>query len=386
MDAQPTKPPEAMGSMANINARATSTIIGAVEPSPSPTGRPWVGGAVYAPGAARFDDSARALTEDEMRRAAPSIFAARPHASRSERFRAIPTIEVLRGLEKEGFFAVGVKQSASRDASKTDYTRHMIRLRRLDNAQKYRVGDAVCEIILKNANDGTSAYELMAGLFRIRCLNSLVAQIATIDSIKVRHSGDALQKVVDATYRVLGRGRRGIGRAARLELHRARLRRQGRPGRERACAALRRRRRQGCDANQAGAAAHAAPRRRPRQRPLDGNERRSGERHARRFVGARAGDHGPARTLAAGPRGDDARGQQHRPGRKAQQGAVGSRRAHGELARTGRVAAPRCRVRRECDDKPEHRKTAWDPSAGLFSLRTSFGDVARVTMMRAAED
>ena len=100
--------------------------------------------------------------------------------------------------------SVGVKQSAPRDASKTDYTRHLIRLRRLDNAQKYRVGDAVCEIILKNANDGTAAYELMAGLFRIRCLNSLVAQIATIDSIKVRHSGDALQKVVDGTYRVLG--------------------------------------------------------------------------------------------------------------------------------------------------------------------------------------
>jgi hypothetical protein len=57
---------------------------------------------------------------------------------------------------------------------------------------------------LKNANDGTTTYELMAGLFRIRCLNSLVAQIATIDSIRVRHSGDALQKVIDGTYRVLG--------------------------------------------------------------------------------------------------------------------------------------------------------------------------------------
>ena len=114
------------------------------------------------------------------------------------------TIEVLRGLEREGFVAVGVKQSASRDARKTDYTRHMIRLRRLDDARQYRVGDAVCEIILRNANDGTSAYELMAGLFRIRCLNSLMAQITTVESIKVRHSGDALQKVVDGTYRVLG--------------------------------------------------------------------------------------------------------------------------------------------------------------------------------------
>jgi hypothetical protein len=204
MDAKPTKPTRTAGSMANIHDRATSTIPGVIEPNPAPTERPWFSGAVYAPRAARFDDTARALSEDEMHRAAPSIFAARPHASRSERFRVIPTIEVLRGLEQEGFCAVGARQSASRDATKTNYTRHMIRLRRLDNAQKYRVGDTVCEIILRNANDGTTAYELMAGLFRIRCLNSLVAQIATIDSIKVRHSGDALQKVVDGTYRVLG--------------------------------------------------------------------------------------------------------------------------------------------------------------------------------------
>jgi hypothetical protein len=204
MDAKPTKTPETNGSMAKLYDRATSTIIGAIKPSPSPTERPWVGRAVYAPRTARFDDGARALSEDEMRLAAPSIFATRPHASRSERFRAIPTIEVLRGLEKEGFFVVGARQSGSRDATKTDYTRHMIRLRRLDDARQYRVGDTVCEIILRNANDGTSAYELMAGLFRIRCLNSLVAQIATLDSIRVHHSGDALAKVIDGTYRVLG--------------------------------------------------------------------------------------------------------------------------------------------------------------------------------------
>jgi hypothetical protein len=204
MDAKLTKTPKVIGSTPIPYNRATSTIIDAMEPNPSRTGRPWLGGAVYAPRTARFDNSARGLSQDEMRRAAPSIFAARPHASRSERFRVISTIEVLRGLEKEGFFAVGARQSGSRDPTKTDYTRHMIRLRRLDDARQYRVGDTVCEIILRNANDGTSAYELMAGLFRIRCLNSLVARIATVESIKVRHSGDALAKVIDGTYRVLG--------------------------------------------------------------------------------------------------------------------------------------------------------------------------------------
>lgn len=159
------------------------------------------GRTIYA-SSARFD-TPRALSEDQMRRAAPSIFAVEAHASRSDRFAPIPTIEVLRALEKEGFSPVGVRQSGTRDATKYDFTKHMIRLRRLDDGARYQVGDTVCEIILKNANDGTSAYDLMAGLFRIRCLNSLVAQTATIDSVKVRHSGDAIGKVIEGTYRVL---------------------------------------------------------------------------------------------------------------------------------------------------------------------------------------
>ena len=167
---------------------------------------------VYA-NTARFDH-ARALTEDEIRRIAPSIFATSAHESRSERFQPIPTIEVLRGLGKEGFVPVGVKQSVARDADKVNFTKHLIRLRRLGNDDSYRVGDTVCEILLKNANDGTSAYDLMAGLFRICCLNSLVTQTGTIDSVKVRHSGDVNAKVSEGTYRVLGEAQRTLAAPA----------------------------------------------------------------------------------------------------------------------------------------------------------------------------
>ncbi|NTG38791.1 DUF945 domain-containing protein [Agrobacterium rhizogenes] len=158
---------------------------------------------------ARFD-TARAMTETEMRKAAPSIFATTAHESRSDRFKPIPTIEVLRGLMAEGFVPVGAKQSASRTEGKADFTKHLIRLRRIDDGKSYRVGDTVCEILLKNANDGTSAYELLAGLFRIRCMNSLVTQTGTIDAIKVRHSGDVGAKVIEGTYRVLNEAERTL--------------------------------------------------------------------------------------------------------------------------------------------------------------------------------
>ena len=156
---------------------------------------------VYAQ-TARFDHSQRALTEDEMREKAPSIFATTAHHSRSERFAPIPTIEVVRALSREGFMPVGVKQSRASD-DKREHTKHLIRLRRIDEVVKYTAGDTVAEILLKNANDGSAAYDLMAGLFKILCLNSLVAQTSTMESLRVKHSGDVTSKVIDGTYRVL---------------------------------------------------------------------------------------------------------------------------------------------------------------------------------------
>jgi len=69
------------------------------------------------------------LTEDQMRAAAPSVFAEGKHASRSERYTYIPTIEVLRGLRKEGFEPFMVAQGASRIEGKAEFTKHMIRMR-----------------------------------------------------------------------------------------------------------------------------------------------------------------------------------------------------------------------------------------------------------------
>jgi len=151
---------------------------------------------------ARFD-TGRALTEDELFKIAPSVFATEAHESRSERFAPIPTIEVVRGLAKEGFSVVGAKQAVTRVAGKAPFTKHMLRIRALDSAVTHMVGDTVAEMLLKNANDGTAAYDLMSALFRIACLNSMTSKVGEIDSVKVRHSGDVMSKVIDGTFTVI---------------------------------------------------------------------------------------------------------------------------------------------------------------------------------------
>ena len=104
------------------------------------------------------------LEEDQMRRAAPSIFAQGKHASRSERYAYIPTVEVLRGLRREGFQPFMVAQSQSRIEGKTDYTKHMIRLR---HAGQVNAKPEANEIILINSHDGASSYQMLAGVFRL---------------------------------------------------------------------------------------------------------------------------------------------------------------------------------------------------------------------------
>ena len=107
------------------------------------------------------------LTEDQMRRAAPSIFAEGKHASRSERYTYIPTIDVLRGLRSEGFEPFMVAQGASRIEGKTEYTKHMIRMR---HAGQVSTKPEANEIILINSHDGASSYQMLAGDVPLRLL------------------------------------------------------------------------------------------------------------------------------------------------------------------------------------------------------------------------
>ena len=139
------------------------------------------------------------LAEDLMRQAAPSIFAEGKHASRSERYTYIPTIEVLRGLRKEGFEPFMVAQSKSRIEGKTDFTKHMIRMR---HAGQVEAKPEANEIILINSHDGASSYQMLAGVFRFVCCNGLVVGSVSND-IRIPHKGNIQNDVIEGAFRVL---------------------------------------------------------------------------------------------------------------------------------------------------------------------------------------
>jgi hypothetical protein len=139
------------------------------------------------------------LADEQMRRAAPSIFAEGKHASRSERYTYIPTIEVLHGLRREGFEPFMVAQSKSRIEGKTAFTKHMIRMR---HAGQVSARAEANEIILINSHDGASSYQMLAGVFRFVCCNGLVVGTVAND-IRIPHKGPIQHDVIEGAYRVL---------------------------------------------------------------------------------------------------------------------------------------------------------------------------------------
>lgn len=138
------------------------------------------------------------LSDDQIRVIAPSIFAETPHTSRSERYSYIPTCTILNELRKEGFEPFMVCQTRTRNEDRRDYTKHMIRLRHASQIN----GNEANEVILLNSHDGTSSYQMLAGMFRFVCQNGLVYGDTVMD-VRVPHKGDVASHVIEGAYEVL---------------------------------------------------------------------------------------------------------------------------------------------------------------------------------------
>lgn len=159
-------------------------------------------------------DRFRVLSDMDIRKVAPSVFATSAHESRSDRYAYVPTISVLEAMRKEDFLPVAVSQSRCRLADKREFTKHMLRFRRA-GTQLLAVGDTVPEIVLVNAHDGSSAFKLYAAMFRLACSNGLVVCDSSLgDEISIPHKGDLTSRVIEGSFSVIDNAAKAGERAA----------------------------------------------------------------------------------------------------------------------------------------------------------------------------
>lgn len=145
------------------------------------------------------------LSNDQLMKAAPSIFAAQPWHAMSEKYFFIPTIDIVNKMRGEGFQPYSAMQSVTRIPGKGNFTKHVIRFRDVRNGEGPAIkslGQLYPELILTNSHDGASAFSVCAGLFRLICMNGLMVASGTVETLKARHSKGAAG-VVDASYEVV---------------------------------------------------------------------------------------------------------------------------------------------------------------------------------------
>ncbi|GAV32420.1 hypothetical protein ROTAS13_00052 [Roseomonas sp. TAS13] len=138
-----------------------------------------------------------ALDNEALYRHVPSIFAREAHDSRSERYVYVPTIDIVEGLRREGWFPFFAVQSVPRDGSRHGHAKHMLRLRRDDGIGKQEAA----EVIIVNSHDGTSSYQMFAGMLRFVCANSLVAG-ERFEDVRVPHKGNIQHDIIEGVYTV----------------------------------------------------------------------------------------------------------------------------------------------------------------------------------------
>lgn len=134
----------------------------------------------------------------------PSVFAECAHESTSSRYTQIPTIQIVAALKKEGWEPVYANESRVRDESKKGYAKHLLRFRHADDiGRTLQVQEKFSEIVLVNSHDGTSSYQLHAGIHRLACSNGMIVADSTLPKQCVRHSGDIIGNVIEGVYSIV---------------------------------------------------------------------------------------------------------------------------------------------------------------------------------------
>lgn len=126
-------------------------------------------------------------TPELIKSIAPSVFATEPSTKMTNKYSFVPTDQVMEFFEREGWQLSSVKQSG-----RGIHSIHELRYR---NNELPKVGDTLIEAVIKNSHNGTSAFSMGAGLFRLVCSNGLTVPTSVAESFKLRHNHFSLDDV-----------------------------------------------------------------------------------------------------------------------------------------------------------------------------------------------
>ena len=142
------------------------------------------------------------LQTQDLQRVAPSVFTNHAYEKTTDRYTIIPTHGLLKILAQQGFGVTHAMQSRSRKEGKKEHTKHLLRLRHVD-AEPIGSDETYPELVLINGSGGDTSIQMLSGLIRFACSNGLIVSDGNFGSLKLRHTGDIEQEVVEGALEIV---------------------------------------------------------------------------------------------------------------------------------------------------------------------------------------
>lgn len=120
------------------------------------------------------------MTQEFIQKNYPSVFSDSPSPKLTNKYTFVPTHEIIKNFEKQGWVVSSVSQ-----VGKGMYSKHQVRLR---NQELPQVGDSLVEAVIKNSHNGFSTFSVGTGLFRLVCSNGLTVPQSVLENISIRHT------------------------------------------------------------------------------------------------------------------------------------------------------------------------------------------------------
>jgi len=132
------------------------------------------------------------LNMDELKMICPEIAtpeinpALRQKLGITDRYVHVPTEKVIEDVMKLGWTPINAYRVNSRK-KRSGTGRHMVKFVNYDFMEEGKT--EYPELLLTNSHDGTTAFKLDVGIFRLVCSNGMVVKSQDFGSMKVRHYG-----------------------------------------------------------------------------------------------------------------------------------------------------------------------------------------------------
>lgn len=120
----------------------------------------------------------------------------------SERYRPVPTAPLADKFKSMGFTVDSFSRRGCRSEEKRPFVKHMVRLSHSDLLKAGPHKDIKLQLIISNSFDGTSAFKMSLGFFRLVCSNGMMVG-ETYESFRHRHTGNIMQEVEDSVDRIV---------------------------------------------------------------------------------------------------------------------------------------------------------------------------------------